>query len=263
MAGDFFQALTALGQGLQGQRANALNTPSALQELAAYQTMSPEQQKIYWNIKRQQQVVNLGGSQAVLDPSGGGSVAQSLPVTLRPEDQPVNAEAKATATAKGGEVGKAEAVEEKKFIQAPEIDALLTEAEKLLPDATGGGFSRDIRDAKAYFGVGSKESGVDKQLNVLGAKLTASVPRFEGPQSDKDTEQYRQAAGDLANAALPISDRLAAAQIMRGLNNKYLGQGATQTNAQPVTPAAPAAPTVRYNAKGQKATLVNGQWVIE
>jgi hypothetical protein len=40
------------------------------------------------------------------------------------------------------------------------------------------------------------------------------VPRFEGPQSDKDTTSYEKAAGQLANTAMTNAERKAAAKVI-------------------------------------------------
>jgi len=51
------------------------------------------------------------------------------------------------------------------------------------------------------------------------------VPRFEGPQSDKDTASYRAAAGDIGNPNKPIAARLAALEEMVTLAKKYYPNG--------------------------------------
>lgn len=76
-----------------------------------------------------------------------------------------------------------------------------------------------------WFGGGGEASRADAQLKVLAGKLTAQVPRFEGPQSDKDTALYQAMAGDIGNANKPIATRLAALQTMIDLNKKYYPEG--------------------------------------
>ncbi|MFE6189977.1 hypothetical protein ACFQ6U_36855, partial [Streptomyces sp. NPDC056465] len=71
------------------------------------------------------------------------------------------------------------------------------------------------------FNVSTEGAKATAGLNVLAAKLVGKVPRFEGPQSDKDVMLYRQAAGDLANPQLPVGTRMAALQTMRDLNTSY------------------------------------------
>jgi len=75
--------------------------------------------------------------------------------------------------------------------------------------------------ANEFFGEATPASKADAIMTIYGTKLTQQVPRFEGPQSDKDTALYQSAAGDLGNANKPIATRLAAIQTMVELNKKY------------------------------------------
>ena len=128
------------------------------------------------------------------------------------------------AGAIGDAIGKAEGASEKKYIQAPQIETYLQEAEKLLPAATSGGAATFARDAAGFFGSATSGSGNDAQLDVIGAALTAGVPRMEGPQSNYDVALYQKAAGDLANSSKPRETRLKAIETIRNLNNKYMRQ---------------------------------------
>ena len=82
-----------------------------------------------------------------------------------------------------------------------------------------------ITGTREFFGGGGEQSKSDAQLRVLGMKLVQQVPRFEGPQSDKDTAMYQAAAGDIGNPNMPIASRLAALQTLVDLNKKYYPQG--------------------------------------
>lgn len=62
------------------------------------------------------------------------------------------------------------------------------------------------------------------KLQVLSDQILKLVPRFEGPQSDKDTQSYREAAGQLADGTLPRKVRKAAAQTLIDLYTKRQGQ---------------------------------------
>ena len=75
--------------------------------------------------------------------------------------------------------------------------------------------------ANEFFGSATPASKADAIMTIYGTKLTQQVPRFEGPQSDKDTALYQSAAGDVGNANKPIETRLAAIQTMIDLNKKY------------------------------------------
>jgi hypothetical protein len=82
-----------------------------------------------------------------------------------------------------------------------------------------------ITSTREVFGGGGKQSQADSKLKVLGQKLVQQVPRFEGPQSDKDVASYQAAAGDIGNANKPIAARLAALQTLVDLNKKYYPNG--------------------------------------
>ena len=114
---------------------------------------------------------------------------------------------------------------DKKQRQARETLSMLDEAEKLLPQATGGGLEAARDSALGYFGVATEGSKATAALNLIAAKLIANVPRFEGPQSNIDVQFYREAAGDLANPQLPNEVRMAALQTMRNLQQKYADDG--------------------------------------
>lgn len=137
---------------------------------------------------------------------------------------------------------------------------LIAKAEKILPKASSGVTGSIGAGLKGAVGISDEATQADKKLQVIAGALTSNVPRFEGPQGVLDVELYKQMAGDVANISKPREDRLAALQTMRELNQKYAPADGGNNSAQPKTPQAP---IVRYNAQGQKATLINGQWVIE
>ena len=92
-------------------------------------------------------------------------------------------------------------------------------------EASSGRGENIITGVREFLGGGGKQSKADARLVVLGEKLVAQVPRFEGPQSDKDTASYRAAAGDVGNPNKPIEARLAALQEMVELSKKYYPNG--------------------------------------
>jgi len=127
------------------------------------------------------------------------------------------ATAAAAGSAYGKEVGTAQGNKAKQAYNAPDLEAQLDEAIKILPEATSGGLETQGKAVSQYFGRSTEGSKADTQLNVLASKLTASVPRFEGPQGVLDVELYKAAAGDLADTKKPVEDRLAAAALMKDL----------------------------------------------
>jgi hypothetical protein len=83
-----------------------------------------------------------------------------------------------------------------------------------------------VKGVNQFFGVSTDDSKADQKLNIIAAKLTATVPRFEGPQGVLDVQLYQQAAGELGDTTVPTGDRIAAAELMGELLYKY---GATGT----------------------------------
>jgi hypothetical protein len=90
---------------------------------------------------------------------------------------------------------------------------------------TSGGFKNIGTGIAEFFDIPTEAADADAKLTILGEKLTAQVPRFEGPQSDKDTAAYRAAAGDLGNANKTITTRMSALKTLIDLNKKYYPQG--------------------------------------
>ncbi len=94
---------------------------------------------------------------------------------------------------------------------------VIKEIEGLLPNATSSGFGSHLDSAMGYFGKSTGGADATAKLAPLSNRVLMGIPRFEGPQSDKDTETYKDAAGKLGNPAIPVSQRQAAAQTIREL----------------------------------------------
>jgi hypothetical protein len=128
-----------------------------------------------------------------------------------------------------------------------EINTVVSELERalekggLIDRATGSGVGA-LRDVAAGF-VGQATPGAIAigQLQPIADLVLKIIPRFEGPQSDKDTQSYREAAGKLADPTVPNEIRRAAAkEIVRVLRDRKGRLGSTVTI--PMQPAAGAAP---------------------
>ena len=86
---------------------------------------------------------------------------------------------------------------------------------------TGSGIGSLVDRAASVFGMSPSGAAEADQLKTVAARLIAKVPRFEGPQSDKDVTLYKQAAGDAGNESLPRDRRLAAIKKMRQIYSGY------------------------------------------
>lgn len=127
--------------------------------------------------------------------------------------------------------------------QAKDLKMAITEIEDaikpggLLEKSTGSGAGRAMDVTAGFFGQalpGAIAAASLKPIADLGLKM---IPRFEGPQSDKDTASYKEAAGQLANDSLPVAIRQAAAKTVVRLMKTRTGQFVNETMATEGLPA--------------------------
>jgi len=120
----------------------------------------------------------------------------------------------------------------KKEDQIPQMESTITELENiskpggLISKSTGSAFGQGINWAARQFGVSTPGEIATARLKPIADMVLKMVPRFEGPQSDKDTASYKAAAGDLANPDLPVQTRQAAAKeiarLMRTRRDQFV-----------------------------------------
>jgi hypothetical protein len=87
----------------------------------------------------------------------------------------------------------------------------------LLYKATGSGIGAGVDLLARGVGYATKGDIANAKIQPLADAVLKIVPRFEGPQSDKDTASYKEAAGNLANASLPIKLRIEAAKTIKDI----------------------------------------------
>lgn len=87
------------------------------------------------------------------------------------------------------------------------------------PTASGVGNALD--KAAAVVGVAPRGAAEADQLRAIAGVLTAKMPRMEGPQSDRDVQLYKEMAGQIGDAGLPVERRIAALNTIESLHAKY------------------------------------------
>ena len=132
--------------------------------------------------------------------------------------------------------------------RAQNVLSLTQQAEQILSSgkATGSGIGSLLDTGASWFGVSTEGAQGTAQLSTIAGQLETNMPKMEGPQSDKDVQMYKQMAGDLSNASLPVATRMAALRQMQALNEKYLNNGTVgypAASAASTPPAGIAAPT--------------------
>jgi hypothetical protein len=98
----------------------------------------------------------------------------------------------------------------------------------LIDQSTGSGFGRAVDFAARVAGKATKGDIALGKLAIIADQVLKLVPRFEGPQSDKDTQTYREAAGQLADGTLPNEIRKEAAKTIIELYERRSNQFAIQ-----------------------------------
>lgn len=211
--------------------------PSSVQEWDFYSQLPEAMQRRYLEMKRNPDIVvrDVNKVPTAIAPSIGFGT-QTTPLSTLPAEAAAAEKIKG-AEAEGGAVGKARGEVTGGIItkgaNARSTINSLDLADPLIDAATGSlaGAGRDR--LAAVFGEAPQGAQAIAQLRVLQANLMTSMPRMEGPQSDKDVELYRQAAGQIGDPTVPGPIKKAAVQTIRQLQNKYveradsLGEGST------------------------------------
>jgi len=135
---------------------------------------------------------------------------------------------------KPGQVGKPSATFEKTAAlqkqQSKDLGLAITELERVTKDgglidqSTGSGAGRAIDIGVGIIGKATPGAIAIAKLKPIADMALKMVPRFEGPQSDKDTASYKEAAGQLADASLPNEIRKEAGKEVLRLMKARKGQ---------------------------------------
>lgn len=107
----------------------------------------------------------------------------------------------------------------------------------LIDQSTGSGIGRGIDIGARLVGQAMPGDIAIGKIAPIADLALKMIPRFEGPQSDKDTASYKEAAGQLADATLPTKIRKEAGKTVLRLMQQRKGQFATgDMAAEGVTP---------------------------
>lgn len=189
--------------------------------------------------------------------------AQTMPSNLPPK---MAAEVEAARQKQVQEMG------EKRQFNMGGIGAALDEAERILtggakdglngakvtsPKPTSSLVGSAVDTAAGWVGQAPRGAAEADKIRALGGAIVAKMPRMEGPQSDRDVLMYREMAGQIGDASLPISRRVAALQTVRELWQKYEG-GAQGT---PSAPAAASRPRAVNPKTGEAVEWDGKKWV--
>jgi hypothetical protein len=121
--------------------------------------------------------------------------------------------------------------------------AEITKDKGLIDQSTGSGAGRLIDAAAGFVGQSTTGAEAIARLKPIADMVLKMVPRFEGPQSDKDTASYKEAAGQLADPNTPTATRKAAGREVLRLMKARKDQFVTEAMAnEGIGAGAPALP---------------------
>jgi hypothetical protein len=113
---------------------------------------------------------------------------------------------------------------------ANEALALIDQAKKVIPQATGSGVGAGVDWMGRQLGVSTKGDLATGQLQAIEGALVSKMPKMSGPQSDKDVALYKQMAGVIGDPTIPVERKLAALQTVEEIQRRYAG---APTNTMP------------------------------
>lgn len=132
---------------------------------------------------------------------------------------------------------------------AARTTGMIPYVKELLKGATASGAGALVDKLNAFTGMATDSGDKAAALETAGGWMTSNVPRFEGPQSDKDTGTYKVMAGQVGDRTLPISTRLKALDTLETLMKTYQVDPTSDRmiysgppGTQPATRVAPPAP---------------------
>lgn len=123
----------------------------------------------------------------------------------------------------------------------------LTNATKdggLIDKSTGSGIGRLADVSAGFIGQATPGAIAIAKLKPIADIALKMVPRFEGPQSDKDTQSYKEAAGQLADPSLPTQTRKEAGKEVLRLMKARKGQFVNEVMANEGIGAGAGAPAL-------------------
>lgn len=128
----------------------------------------------------------------------------------------------------------------------------------LIEQSTGSGAGALVDIGMGFFGSSTAGAQAVAALKPIYDRVLKLVPRFEGPQSNNDTRSYENAAGQLANPAVPNETKLVAAReilrLMKARQTQFISRDMVDLPNEPAgsTLQAPAVGEIRdgYRFKG-------------
>lgn len=144
------------------------DNPATVKEWEYFNKLTPDQQKAYLGMKRAQQTINLGDSQAVLSPTGG--IAAQYQVNPKPDNMPAFKGAQKRAEVAGTNLGEEDASLMRQESSLPQLEDAVGKLHDLGQKATytWAGKARDL--AVRQLGGGATEASQAREAYMSHVK---------------------------------------------------------------------------------------------
>lgn len=172
--------------------------------------------QIRLQLQGQQQMRELmaGQKQAQIIDTDQGKMRVMPNGTLAPL---MDVQGNAISGPKGPQGTAARAMEANQALQA------ISQAEQVLPKATSSGIGNMVDQAAGFVGYSTPGAQNAAKLKAIEGELVSKMPKMSGPQSDKDVALYKQMAGVVGDANVPLKTRQEALQTVKEIQQRYAG----------------------------------------
>jgi hypothetical protein len=106
---------------------------------------------------------------------------------------------------------------QKNLKTAKDILPVVKDMKKLIDQSTSSGIGAIVDAAGRFVGYSTAGNTAIAAIAPLAQQILMGVQRFEGPQSDKDVDTYKEAAGKLADPTIPAAQKQAAFDTILGI----------------------------------------------
>jgi len=174
------------------------NDPAAIREWNIYSQLPDDQKQQYLKMKRSDKVLNLGGTQAVLSPTGG--IAEQFPVTPKPEQMPAFKAEQARVVGQAKVEQERTSELEERVSQMPELERVVSKLRDLSGEATYSLPKQAIDWTAAQSGYGATEGAIarSKYQAIIDNEILPLLRQTFGAQfTQQEGESLKKTLGDV------------------------------------------------------------------
>lgn len=174
------------------------NDPAAIREWKIYSSLSPDDQQRYLQMKRSDQIMNLGGQLAVRSPIGG--IAETYPVTPKPEQMPAFKAEQKGAVAKAAAQAESEKELSERQASLPRLEQVVEQLRGLSKEATYSLPKQAIDWTAAQTGFGATKGATARTQyqSIIDNEILPLLRQTFGAQfTEREGQSLKATLGDV------------------------------------------------------------------